>query len=66
MAVEVQMPIETYWEASRILKEVVYLLASGEPQTEVAGQIRKVYKICSPYVLTEKERIWLVDKANES
>jgi len=63
---ELEMPIEVYWQAVDILKEVTYLLASGEPVSEVSGQIRRVYKVCAPHALSEKDRTWLLDKANEN
>ena len=63
--VELFMPIEKYWEAEDLMKNANYLLASGEPNSDIVAAYKKVFALCAPFAVTEKERIWLYDKSKD-
>ena len=63
--VELIMPIEKFWEAEELMKTANYLLASGEPGSDVIAAYKKVFVLCAPFAVTEKERFWLYDKAKD-
>ena len=63
-SVEVEMPIEVYWEAREHLKSSEYLQASGETPADISAEIKKVYQLCSRYAVQEKDRTWLQERTN--
>lgn len=63
--VEINFPLEKYWETEKVLNELNYMIASGEATTEVVNTTKKLFLTCAPFASLEKDRIWLYEKAKE-
>lgn len=63
--VELEMPLEVFWKLETLVKEISYTLSSQENPAEISVQAKKIYKFCTPYVISEKNRIWMLEKINE-
>ena len=63
--IELLLPIEEYWKVESKLKHTNYLQASSEPQGEVVGSMRDLFKLCAPYAVLEKDRMWLYGRAGD-
>lgn len=63
--VEVNFPLERYWEAEKLLKDLNFMVASGEAASEILAATKKLLLFCAPYGAMEKDRNWLYEKANE-
>jgi hypothetical protein len=59
--VEVLMPIEAYWQAQAIIKEIRFLRHSGQ---SYAKYIRQLHKLVMPFVCQERERLNLLNLKN--
>lgn len=57
--IELLMPIQDFWGIEGMVKEVNYLIASGEAQTEVVASYRKVLLKSARYAVKELDRVWL-------
>src|SRR5690606_13027048 len=60
---ELKMPLEIFWESEKLLKRIDYLLASGEPNTEVQIEIKRLYKLLSPFCVVEADRTWMIERS---
>lgn len=57
--VELLMPIKDFWQLQDMIKDVNYLIASGEPQTEVVASYKKVLQGSARFAVKEMDRLWL-------
>jgi hypothetical protein len=62
---EVLMPLETYWKAEKFLKEAEYLTSTDEDPSAIQEVILNVYRTVVPFVISEKDRIWLYEKIQQ-
>lgn len=60
---EILMPIETFWKIEKMLKEADYLIATGNEKVSVQETYKKIITAVAPYAVSEKDRVWLYDKA---
>ncbi len=57
--IELLLPIDDYWVLESQIKDVNYLIASGEAQTEVTSSYRKVLLTSARFAVKEIDRVWL-------
>lgn len=57
------MPIKLFWDLELLLKRIDYMVASGEDPVLINETHRKVYTKVAKYAVSEKDRIFLYDKA---
>ncbi len=62
LAVDVEFPIEIFWKIEKLIKEADFLLATGKDNLQINDIYKKIFKECSPYVVLEKDRIWIYEK----
>ncbi len=58
--VELLLPIRNYWELESKIKEVNYMLSSGESNSEVVSSYRAAIKLGAPFALREEDRTWMI------
>ena len=63
--VELIMPIQVYWSAENQMKYANYLIAAGDASAEVMAIYKKIFTICAPYAMFEKDRNWMYMKAKD-
>ena len=63
--IELEMPIQNFWVAEDNMKYANYLLASGEASAEVLSVYKKIFAMCAPFAVFEKDRNWLYTKAKD-
>lgn len=63
--IQLEMPVEDFWQASDFIRHAEYLQAANEPISETLAQYRKVFRICARHAVSESDRTWLQEKANE-
>ena len=60
--IEVLMPLTVYWNLQEIFREYGYVLASQENPSDVQEIIRKIFKKMVAYVISERDRVWLIKR----
>ncbi|NRA67812.1 MAG: hypothetical protein HRU19_25250 [Pseudobacteriovorax sp.] len=63
--IELMMPIRDFWELEDRIKEVNYLLSSGEPSNEVVTSYKSAVKYSAPFAVKEDDRNWMVGYGKE-
>ena len=61
--IDVLMPIKTLWEIDGLLRNASYLLANQEHMADVQEIYRQVFRLASPYAVSESDRTWLVRRS---
>lgn len=64
--VELEMPIEAYWEMDKFVAQANYLKASGESTPELLDFYKKIFKFSSNYAIYERDRSWLNERSKDS
>ena len=64
--IELELPIESFWEMDKLIKKANYLKASGESTPEILDFYKKIFKLSSKFALYEKERHWLSERSKDS
>jgi|GEM_PF-3470495 hypothetical protein len=57
--IELLIPIKDFWVIEKYIKEVNYLIASGEAQAEISSSYRKVLLASAKFAVKEIDRTWL-------
>ncbi len=57
--IEVKAPIEVFWQAQEILKEVEILTSAGEGPQMIKDAQTKLLKLLAPHCTAEKDRTWV-------
>lgn len=63
--IELIMPIREYWTLEGKVKEVNYLLSSGDSSPEVSSHYKSAVKFSISYALREEDRAWMINYAKE-
>ncbi len=63
-AVELLLPIETYWELQEQFKLLDYYMSSNDDQTAASELSNKIIRKVMPFAVHEKDRILLKEKIN--
>jgi hypothetical protein len=61
--IDLEMPIQVFWDSEKLLKEADYLIASSEPKVSVNEVYRRFFKIVAPYATDEKSKTLLFEKS---
>ena len=64
--VDLNMPIETYWQMRELLREADFLLTNPETSPEVGEFYKKVFVEAAPYAIAEVDRQWLYKHSQAS
>jgi len=62
-AVEVEMPVDKYWEVEELIKTLIYLSANSDDSVKVQELLKKIHKILAPFAISEKDRVFLYEQA---
>ena len=65
LTIELQMPIEKFWELESVVKETDFYVAAGDSPVELRDIQRKLFRLAAPYAVQEKQRTWLYEKASD-
>lgn len=60
--IDLQIPLRTYWESERLLKQADYLIASAEENSEIREYYARLLRLVAPYAINEKDRTWLYER----
>jgi hypothetical protein len=66
ISIELHLPIETYWEILKLLDDADYLSAMKEPNVDLQGVYRKVFKSLLPFAKGDSDRSLLMGKLGKS
>ncbi|MEZ4741645.1 MAG: hypothetical protein R3B45_04235 [Bdellovibrionota bacterium] len=61
--IEIEIPIRDYWQSQDLLKHADFLVANSENIAEVREVYRRFFKLVAPYAISEKDKIWLYERA---
>ena len=50
------LPIESFWEAQKILERIIFLQSAGEVSAVTNQQLRALFSFCAPFAIDEKNR----------
>jgi hypothetical protein len=57
--VELQMPINSYWDIEKHLKKIDFMLATGDSKVEVFDSLMIFFRKVEPFAVTERDRVYL-------
>ncbi len=64
---EILMPMETLWQVEAIIKEADYERSLNQEsfQGKIGILHRKIFKAVHPFVVSEKDRLWISQRIQE-
>lgn len=61
--VEVELPVDKYWEIEELLKDNQYLQSNTDETVRSQELVKSVFKLLAPYAVMEKDRVYLYEQA---
>lgn len=56
LAIELKIPIDVFWDAEKIVKQLEYQNSTGEDARTIKDTTNELFMLLLPYVLHEKDR----------
>ena len=58
-AIELNLPIESYWHLNKMIKEADYTMANEQSVADVKALYTKIFQFSASFAIKEADRDWL-------
>jgi hypothetical protein len=62
-AIELLIPLRTFWDIEKMIEAFVYLVSTGEDKVGIEQSYKSILKACGPFAIKEVDRQWLHEKS---